>query len=207
MDSMVKERIFEPYFTTRWKGKGTGLGLSVVYGIMRNHGGTVVSTSLPGKGTSIDLYFPELAHDAGDTETLVDMANARGNETILIIDDEVTVVEQTNRTLESLGYSVVAKNSGRDALEHFRMDPLRYDLVITDLTMPDMTGRTMAQRLAEIRQDIPIIVWGQAGATPPGEDTRIPGQRECIMKPVEMRGLARMVRKVLDREHHLTSED
>ncbi|MCU0577705.1 MAG: PAS domain S-box protein [Desulfobacterota bacterium] len=207
MDSMVKERIFEPYFTTRWKGKGTGLGLSVVYGIMRNHGGTVVCTSLPGKGTSIDLYFPELTHDAGDTETLVDMANARGNETILIIDDEVTVVEQTNRTLESLGYSVVAKNSGRDALEHFRMDPLRYDLVITDLTMPDMTGRTMAQRLVEIRQDIPIIVWGQAGATPPGEDARIPGQRECIMKPVEMRGLARMVRKVLDREHHLTSED
>lgn len=203
----IQKKIFEPYFTTRWRGRGTGLGLSVLHGIARDHGGAVVCSSRPGGGTVFEVYLPEIVCDAGEVDALVDMVNARGNETILIIDDEVTVVEPVNRTLENLGYTVVTKCRGIDALEDFRKNPARYDLVIADLDMPDIQGEMLARKLAEIRQDIPIIVCGMKGKVMPLGDMKGQGVRECIMKPFELRGLARTVRKVLDREDHLAGEE
>ncbi|HPI92183.1 MAG TPA: PAS domain S-box protein [Deltaproteobacteria bacterium] len=203
----IQKKIFEPYFTTRWRGRGTGLGLSVLHGIARDHGGAVVCSSRPGGGTVFEVYLPEIVCESGEVDALVDMVNARGNETILIIDDEVTVMEPVNRTLENLGYTVVTKRRGIDALEDFRRNPARYDLVIADLDMPDIQGDMLARKLSEIRQDIPIIVCGMKGKAVPHGDMKGQGVRECIMKPFELRGLARTVRKVLDRENHLAGEE
>jgi len=207
MNHKVRHRAFEPYFSTRFKGRGSGLGLSVVHGIAGDHGGTVICTSQPGEGTSFDLYLPEVKADSEDMDVLVDTANARGNETILIIDDEATVVRAADRTLKDLGYTVVTKTQGDDALEHFRTNPERYDLVIADLGMPGMEADELAQKLSEIREDIPIIVCGAKGTAVTGKAMKGPGLRQCIAKPFDAQGLAMTVRKVLDRERQRTGGD
>lgn len=207
MNHKTRQRIFEPYFTTRTKGMGTGLGLSVVHGIAKEHGGTVICTSRTGGGTVFDLYLPEISSDAEGLAAMLEAANTRGNETILVIDDEPTVAGQVNRALENLGYTVVTMNRGKEALEHFRKNPSRYDLVIADMGMPDMGGEVLAKKLSEIREDIPIIGCSVKGNHLSGEGMKASGMKECIVKPVEVRGLARTVRKVLDRERRLSGED
>jgi len=198
MTPEIMARIFDPYFTTKEVGRGTGLGLSVVHGIVKSHGGVVTCKSTPGEGTTFDLYFPEI-------ETGKEMSASRGKESlpsgteqILFVDDEPVLVDLAKRMMEGLGYSVDTRTSSIEALELFRNNPDRFDLVITDMTMPGMTGDRLTQRLMEIRQDIPIILCTGYSEHITEERSKMIGIREFVMKPFLKNELAKTIRKVLD---------
>jgi PAS domain S-box-containing protein len=193
----VIDRIFEPYFTTKSKTQGTGLGLAVVHGIIKSHQGAISVESQVREGTRFDVYLPVAAGgDSTDAETLRPLP--RGSENVLLVDDEVILVEVWQQMLESLGYRVTAVVGGPAALETFRRTPGDFDLVITDLTMPGLSGAELAQALTTIRPDIPIVLctgfseWFEKGRGKPI------GIRQVLMKPLTMEGLARAVRDVLD---------
>ncbi|MBC8318788.1 MAG: GAF domain-containing protein [Desulfobulbaceae bacterium] len=145
MDKFTQERIFEPYFTTKDVGEGTGLGLSVVHGIVRSFGGDIIVSSELGKGTTFTVYLPLVDQKA--VETLHDQETEcpKGYERILLVDDELAIVKSMGRILQSLGYKVTERTSSIEALEVFRVKPQEFDLVITDFTMPNMTGDRLAQ--------------------------------------------------------------
>jgi PAS domain S-box-containing protein len=194
------ERIFDPFFTTKGPGRGTGLGLSVVHGIVKNHGGGISFSSLTGKGTVFHVFLPrtdlpEKALEESSAEPLTG-----GRERILFLDDEEDLVFAGQRMLEKLGYDVVAGTDSLEALEVFRSQPDRFDLVITDQTMPRLTGERLAREILCLRRDIPIILCtglgGGGGLT--ADDARAAGIREVVMKPVERSEFARIIRRVLD---------
>src|SRR5262249_14632886 len=161
MTPEIMERIFEPFFTTKGPGEGTGMGLALVHGIITNHGGTVLVASIVGQGTTFTVYLPCSA-DLGQAQAalegslLTDIPT--GAERVLLVDDEVALVHLGEAILRRLGYEVVACTSSTEALEVFRVAPQRFDLVITDQTMPHMTGERLAQALRHLRPDIPIIL-------------------------------------------------
>lgn len=158
IEQSVMDRMFDPYFTTKKSGKGTGLGLAVTHGVIKDHGGYITVDSEPGKGTEFKVYLPaiRLQETAQSIET--DLPIQKGNERILLVDDEKVIAQMIQQTLERLGYHVTARNSSTDALEAFRTNPDKFDLVITDLTMPNLTGDKLAVELIKIRSDIPVIV-------------------------------------------------
>jgi two-component system, cell cycle sensor histidine kinase and response regulator CckA len=197
IDPSVMERIFDPYFTTKAPGEGTGLGLAVVQGIIKSQGGCVTVSSEAGKGTVFHVFLPRIAGLAKHKEQAVEPP-ARGKEHILFVDDEVTLAELGKEALEALGYSVVAKTSSLEALALFRDQPKKFDLVITDQTMPEMTGLALAKKLLEIRPDIPIVLCTGYSQQVAKERTRETGIREFLMKPLMLRDLARVVRRLLD---------
>ena len=158
MDSETLAHIFDPYFTTKEVGEGTGLGLSVVHGIVKTHGGTITVESEPGKGTTFHVYFPVIENDA-ETQEEDEEPLPTGNERILFVDDEQVLLHVAEEMLKQLGYDVVTQKSSVEALELFRAEPDRFDLVITDMTMPKMTGDQLARELMKIRSDIPIILY------------------------------------------------
>jgi len=191
-------RIFDPYFTTKEPGEGTGLGLAVVLGIVKSHGGTVQVESEPGRGTTFRLFFPKVEVAATERKESVELLlRAKGNESILFVDDEETLVMVAKEVLEHLGYKVVASTRSLEALEIFRSQPEQFDLVITDQTMPGITGGEFAERLMEVRPDIPIIICTGYSPTMTLEKARSLGIREFIMKPIVLRELAGAVRRVL----------
>jgi CheY-like chemotaxis protein len=157
MTSETMKRIFDPYFTTKDTGEGTGLGLSVAHGIVKVHGGTITVKSEVGKGTTFDVHLPVILEDVKE-EKESEEPLPTGSERILFIDDEHILTEVGSQMLELLGYEVVTKQSSIEGIDLFRADPDRFDLVITDMTMPHMTGDKLAQRLMEIRPNIPIIL-------------------------------------------------
>ena len=197
MTSEIMERIFDPYFTTKDTGEGTGLGLSVAQGIVKAHGGTITVYSEPGKGTTFHVYLPVILEEERE-EKESEEPLPTGNERILFIDDEQALVEIASQMLEQLRYEVVTKRSSVQALELFRTEPDRFDLVITDMTMPDMTGDKLAQELMKIRPNIPIILCTGHSRLVSEAKAREIGIRAFIMKPLVMRNLAETVRKVLD---------
>jgi len=193
----VLERIFEPYFTTKEQGKGTGLGLSVVHGIIQSHGGDITVASAPGRGTAFQVLLP-CVPEAGDAvESQEPETVVGGNERILLVDDEHSILAMEQRMLQRLGYRVTAASSSSEALAVFRREPDRFDLVITDLTMPNPTGDRLARELRALRSDVPIIVC--TGFS----DKLSPAQRESLgiegylRKPVLKRALTREIRRVL----------
>ena len=202
IDPAIAERIFDPYFTTKDIGEGTGLGLAVVHGIVKNHGGAVTVYSEPGHGTTFHVLLPRLviASDRkARTETPLPLAT--GRERILFVDDEKALAEAGRQMLERLGYQVVGITSPIEALETFKAQPDFFDLVITDQTMPQMTGLDLARSLTLIRPGIPIILctgFSHMLAEIPPEKTAAMGIREIVMKPVIMRAIAETARKVLD---------
>jgi PAS domain S-box-containing protein len=200
MSPDVRKRIFEPYFTTKEPGHGTGLGLSVVHGIVRNHGGNITCDSTPGKGTTFMVYLPEFEPEGAERECLVDNHPPTGTERILFIDDEQVLVDLAKRMMEGLGYSLVAKTSSIEALELFRQDPDGFDLVVTDMTMPGLMGDQLAEKLLEIRKDIPIILYTGYSEHISDEKAKKIGIKKYIIKPLEIRELACSVRDVLDRK-------
>ncbi|MBW1870212.1 MAG: response regulator, partial [Deltaproteobacteria bacterium] len=153
----IVERIFDPYFTTKDIGEGTGLGLSVAQGIVKAHGGTIIVYSELGNGTTFHVYLPVIQETEKEEKKESKQPLPTGNERILFIDDEQILVEIGSQMLERLGYKVVTKRSSVQALELFRAEPDRFDLVITDMTMPHMTGDNLAQELFKIRPDIPVM--------------------------------------------------
>ena len=197
MEPETLEHIFDPYFTTKEVGEGTGLGLSVVHGIVNTHGGAITVKSAPAKGTTFHVYFPIIEKE----EKLQERSEGplpTGNERILFVDDEQVIVYIGEKTLGQLGYDVVTKANGVDALELFRADPDRFDLVITDMTMPRMTGDQFARELIKLRPDIPIILCTGFNPKISKEQAGKIGIKAFVMKPLVRRDMANIVRKVLD---------
>jgi len=198
MTPEVMERIFEPYFTTKELGRGTGLGLSVVHGIVKSHGGAIICKSASGEGTTFDIYLPELVLETKAPESTKEESLPRGTERILYIDDEPALANLAEKMLSKLGYDVTTLTSSLEALNIFKSRADKFDLVITDMTMPGMTGDTLAQKLMEIRPDIPVILCTGYSEHVSGEGAKKIGIRKFVMKPLEMKVLAKAIRKVLD---------
>jgi PAS domain S-box-containing protein len=196
MDHTVLERAFDPFFTTKTVGKGTGMGLSVVHGIVKEHGGAILADSKPGKATTFQVFLPKIETQEAQHEAIGPLHT--GNERILFVDDEKAVVAVGKKSLERLGYEVVAKTSSIEALEAFRAQPDKFDLVITDLTMPNMTGIELQKELVAIRQDIPVILCTGFGQTVSEENAKAMGIKQLIMKPFLKIEIAKTIRRVLD---------
>jgi len=197
MDHEVLEKIFDPYFTTRTNGKGTGLGLSVSHGIVKSHNGHFRVTSSPGKGTTFNIFFPRIT-DEPAIEKIIHKKIIGGNEHILIVDDEVQIMTLMQRILEPLGYRITAKNSSIETLEVFKAEPDQFDLVITDMTMPGMTGDILAENMLKIRNDIPIIICTGFSQALSKERISNLGIKLLLNKPVVKKELTQAIRKVLD---------
>lgn len=193
------DQIFDPYFTTKEIGEGTGLGLSVVYGIIENYGGKITVQSIPGEGTIFTVLFPTV----GDERRWITEENAeipRGSERILVVDDETSLVRALEQQLVDLGYVVTSKTSSIEALEMYRSRPSDFDLVLTDMTMPNMTGDELAAEISSLCPDIPIIICtGFSRKTLDWNPANLPVD-EVLYKPVATADLARVIRKLLDKK-------
>jgi PAS domain S-box-containing protein len=199
MDREVLEHIFEPFFTTADSGKGTGLGLSVAHGIVKSHEGAITVYSEPGVGTTFDIYLPAVQF-ADEVRPELASPVRGGTESILLVDDEALVAEAEGKALEQLGYCVTTRTNSIEALELFRSKPGDFDLVITDQTMPNMTGTDLAQELLRIRPGIPIILCTGFSHAITLDGARVLGIRELVMKPIVGAELGRTTRRVLDDE-------
>ena len=193
----VIERIFDPYFTTKDVGKGTGLGLSVVHGIVNSHQGRISVESKAGKGTTFSILFPAVKGKTRE-EPKEFQELPTGMERILFVDDEDAMVNLNQQRLEKLGYTVIPKTDPSEALEFFRANPDQIDLVITDMTMPRMTGDRLTEEILKIRPDMPIILCTGYSQRMSDDRAKELGIRKYIEKPIEMENLARSVREVLD---------
>lgn len=199
MDQETQRRIFEPYFTTKGKGKGTGLGLAVIHGIVQDYKGMIKVESERGKGSSFQVYFPALTEETQKTERAEkERSLPKGTERILTVDDESTIVELHKAYLSRLGYIVTAKTSSTEALAAFRTDPTSFDLLITDQTMPDLSGAKLAEEVLHIRPDMPIVICTGYSTLLSKEKAIEIGIRKYFTKPVDNKELARIVRSVLD---------
>ena len=199
MSPDVLDLIFDPYFSTKERGEGTGLGLSVIHGIMKSHGGAITVRSKPRKGTTFHVYLPLLKHRAEPEEQIgVYEPLPGGNERILFVEDEEDMVFLVGQLLESLGYEVITRANGMDVLALFREQPDRFDLVITDMTLPGMTGERLAEQIKKIRHDTPIILCTGFGEDITEERARKMGIGEIILKPLVNIDLTKTIRKVLD---------
>ena len=194
----VKERIFDPFFTTKGPDEGTGMGLSVVHGIVESHNGSVIVESETGKGTEFRVYFPELKIRTDETRD-ADTSSPTGQEHILMIDDELLVCRMLEETLGSLGYTVTAMTRPREALRRFLNDPLRYDLILTDGKMPEMTGAELAEQALAARPGVPVVL--MTGHTDGLDHTDKSRElfAEVLLKPLVEEELAKALRDVLDK--------
>ena len=191
------KRIFEPFFTTREVGKGTGMGLAVVYGIVKGLKGTISVESQPGVGSIFRVLLPKAKPDT-KSEPARPEGSLGGTERVFFIDDEDILAELGQRRLERLGYTVTALTDATEALRLFSSDPSRFDLVVTDHTMPTFTGLYLVQEFLKIRPDIPIILCtGHSDVVSP-EQAKEAGIKGFLMKPIARDELASLVRKVLD---------
>jgi PAS domain S-box-containing protein len=197
MDREIVERVFEPFFTTKQQEKGTGMGLAVVHGIVSSLGGIIRVESKPGQGTVFDVFFPasEGREVWRDEET---PSIEKGNEHVLFVDDEQMMVEMGQAVLERLGYEVTAMTSADEALEVFKANTGTFDLVITDQTMPYKTGVQFSKELLAIKPDLPIILCTGFSKKISEKDIKAIGIRELALKPLEIKKMAEIIRRVLD---------
>jgi len=195
----IMKRIFEPYFTTKKQGEGTGMGLAMVHGIVHSHGGDITVSSEPGIGTTFHVYLPvtgkKPAIVPGERQS---RSLPGGNERILFVDDEDSLVEIWEKMLTKLGYRVVARTDCLEALEMFRSDPDRFDLVITDQTMPQMTGIQLTVELKAIRPDIPVILCTGFSEDIDEHNYKTRGVSGFVMKPIVPEKIARTIRRVFE---------
>lgn len=199
MDHQTQQRIFEPYFTTKETGKGTGLGLAMVLGIVQDYGGMITVESELGKGTTFHAYFPAIIEETQmPKKTKEEKPLPTGTERILTVDDESTIVALHKAILSRLGYAVTTKTSSADALEVFKSDTSSFDLIITDQTMPVLSGAKFATEVLSLRPDIPIIICTGYSSTLSEEKALEIGIKKYLKKPVDSKALARAVRSVLD---------
>ncbi len=198
MDEEVKKRIFEPFFTTKPTGEGTGLGLAVVYGIVKNHRGSISVYSEPGKGSVFNIYLPKVVTQSSEAGEEIKPI-PRGTERILLVDDEESLLNSIGNMFQHLGYKVAKIMGSREALRLFAADPSQFDLVITDQTMPHMTGESLGKELLRIRPDISIILSTGYADLISSEKAKEMGFQGFIMKPFTVREGAELVRRVLDK--------
>ncbi|HQN17500.1 MAG TPA: response regulator, partial [Syntrophobacteraceae bacterium] len=192
----VIHRIFDPFFTTKKPGEGTGLGLSVVYGIARGSGGAVTAQSKLGEGSTFDVYLPAMA-DAGKPLPEAEKPIPKGSEHILFVDDEEILAAMWCDILSDLGYRVTSTTDSLDALHRFLDNPDSFDLVMTDMTMPGMTGMDLSRKILEVRPDMPILLCTGFNDQASEEKVRAMGIREFAMKPLSLKLTARLIRKAL----------
>jgi len=197
MDAATMQRIFEPYFTTKETGKGTGLGLATAHGIIRRHGGEITVRSEPSRGSVFDVYLPMAVLVPRDTLVAPEPVPG-GSEHILLVDDEPMIAEIGATILKQLGYCVTALTDSREALRVFSSSPRDFDLVLTDYTMPGLTGVELAGEISGIRSDIPIILTTGLDATATEQAAEAVGIRKLATKPWNRVQLAKLVRSVLD---------
>ncbi len=198
IDPKIIDRIFDPYFTTKGIGKGSGMGLAVVHGIVKSHRGTIAVDSTLGKGTKFSILFP-LSQGKAAVEAKTIQEIPRGNETILFVDDEISIANMVQRMFERLGYKVQTATTPQDALDRFALNPDHFDLVITDMTMPQMTGVKLSEKLMDIRPDIPIIICTGYSALVDEEKAKELGLAAYVMKPINLSEIAQTIRKVLEK--------
>jgi len=186
----VLERIFDPFFTTKDVGEGTGLGLSLVHGIVTDLGGAIDVSTTPGIGTSFEIWLP-IATETGKpvVATARDLPRGHG-ETVMIVDDEPMLVALAEEMLAELGYEPVGFSSSNAALEAFRAEPPRFDLVLTDEAMPDLVGTELAREIRRIRPDVPIILMSGHGGVPLANRASGIGVNEVLHKPLQRGDLA-----------------
>jgi CheY-like chemotaxis protein len=189
--------VFEPYFTTKGPSEGTGLGLAVVHGIVESYGGKISVDSKLGRGTVFKIHLPVTPkrnhHPSHASEDL-----PHGTERILFVDDEAPIANLGQSILKRLGYAVTARTSSIEALELFRAKPDDFDLVITDMTMPNITGDKLAAKILEIRADIPVILCTGYNKGISDQAAAQIGIKAFIYKPVTKADLAKTIRKVLE---------
>ncbi len=197
MDPETCKHIFDPYFTTKDKSVGTGLGLSVVQGIIKSHGGAIGVSSQKACGTRFEILLPKgeagSEHTRNENITLI-----TGSEHILIVDDEHYLLDVASQMLERLGYTVTAQTSPVKALELFKTQPSTYNAVLTDMTMPKMTGDHLSSELLKLRPDLPIILCTGFNETISRDIARKAGIKKFLMKPISIFDLAHAVRQALD---------
>jgi len=198
MEPQVIERIFEPYFTTKEQGKGTGLGLSVIHGIVKSHGGDITVSSRPGCGATFKVYLPIIDDIEEEIHVIEPLIAINGEERILLVDDEAQIIDIEQQILERLGYKVTPKTDSEEALEEFAAQPDRFDLVITDMTMPKMTGDQLARRMMDIKPQIPVILCTGFNEAISEEKALAMGIDKFVMKPIVKDELASTIRTVLD---------
>jgi two-component system, cell cycle sensor histidine kinase and response regulator CckA len=193
----IMDKIFDPFFTTKKQGEGTGLGLSVVQGIVTQHDGYISVESAHGEGSAFTIYFPKL-EERPKERVAGEESIPGGRERILFVDDEAGLAEMGQEMLTDLGYRVESKTSSREALAMLLHDPSRFDLVISDQTMPDMTGIELAKEVLAVRPDIPVILCTGFSQTTNEESAKAMGVRGFVMKPLTKSEIARTIRKALD---------
>lgn len=198
MDSDVVGRIFDPYFTTKQKSEGTGLGLAVVQGIVLQSEGAIRVLSRVGLGSTFILYLPIVAEQDDDSQLRQDFNMPRGTERILFVDDEEALAEVTQEMLQKLGYKVEIQTNSVEALHRFRAQPGEYDLLITDQTMPDLSGMELAREALDIRSDIPVVLYTGYSSSIDESALRRVGIQNYLMKPLSMTKLATVIRQILD---------
>lgn len=200
MTPAVMARIFDPFFTTKGPGEGTGLGLATAYGIVTDHGGVITVASAPNQGMIFEVYLPLLPKGGPPAVDAQAQPVLGGTERILFVDDEASLTRLGQRGLTQLGYTVVAEMDSLAALDRFRQSPDQFDLVITDQTMPKLTGTALAAELLRIRPSLPIILYTGQGVIMPPEDMRRLGIRAFLTKPYTIPDLAATIRRVLDHQ-------
>ena len=198
IDKELTQKIFDPFFTTKTIGKGTGMGLSVVHGIVEGMGGVVRVYSEPGKETQFYVYIPIengsfVKHSVQTHETI-----QGGIENILLVDDEDAIIAMEKLILERLGYQVTSHTSSIEALEAFRDSPDKFNLVITDMAMPNMPGDKLSGELVKIRPDIPVLLCTGFSETMSEEKAASLGIKGFLLKPIVMKVLSQKIREVLD---------
>ncbi|VAX18928.1 signal-transducing histidine kinase; PAS/PAC domain protein [hydrothermal vent metagenome] len=196
MSQDILGNIFDPFFTTKPEGEGTGMGLAVVHGIIKNHGGLLEVESIVGKGSTFKVYIPKLEIESVDTPPEEDIAQ-RGDERILLVDDEELITSMLKETLEKLGYHVTSFTSSVKALEVFQADSAAFDVVITDMTMPEMTGDKLSIEILKLRKDIPVIVMTGFSNLISFKKAKDIGIRELVSKPISPMELSEIIHRVM----------
>lgn len=197
-------RIFEPFFTTKEAGEGTGMGLSVVHGVVQGHGGVIIVDSQEGQGAAFRVYLPQTELEAIQDKTKPEQASQlRGHEIILFVDDEPALVDIGCRSLERLGYQVVGKTSSGEALEEFSRNPDKFQIVITDQTMPNLTGMELAEKMIRLKAGLPVILCTGFTQKITLERARAIGIRQVMLKPVLIKDLALVIRRIFDQNSQL----
>ncbi len=201
MDKETLARIFEPYFTTKKPGEGTGLGLAVIHGIVEGYNGFVDVESVLGTGTTFQVYLPATREDNTLIQgTVSETPLPTGNERILLVDDEVAITNIGRSFLTDLGYTVTTETKSPKALEIFQKAPESFDLIITDQTMPDLTGFELAKAMLKLKPDLPIILCTGYTSAISQNDADTSGIRSYVAKPLNKKQLAEIVRQVLDED-------
>jgi len=197
----VLERMFDPFFTTKSVGAGTGLGLSLVHGIVADLGGAIDVTTKVGEGTRFEIWLPVAGETAKPAAEAIRELPRGSGATVLLVDDERPLVALGEEMLAELGYEPVGFDSSSTALQAFRAEPQRFDVIVTDEAMPDLIGTELAREIRRLRPAIPIILMSGYGGTQLTARSAAVGVNEVLRKPLQSRDLAESLARVLEPVH------